>query len=180
MKIASLFLGTALGIVGFISANGTASANVYDVTYTVAGVGAVDLILTTEDTPTTTGAYGGLGYQVTDVTGTRDGVAVTGPFSAFSADNVLFPSSPYFDYSGLTYTSAGDSYGLYWANASRSRADAGFYAECYASGCNDTINFRDVTDLRVSAVPEPATWALMLLGFAGMGIVGYRRKSVLA
>jgi hypothetical protein len=25
-----------------------------------------------------------------------------------------------------------------------------------------------------SPVPEPSTWAMMLLGFAGMGFVGYR------
>jgi hypothetical protein len=27
----------------------------------------------------------------------------------------------------------------------------------------------------VEAVPEPSTWALMLLGFAGIGYAGYRR-----
>lgn len=27
----------------------------------------------------------------------------------------------------------------------------------------------------VSAVPEPATWAMMLLGFAGLGLAGHRR-----
>ena len=25
------------------------------------------------------------------------------------------------------------------------------------------------------AVPEPSTWAMMALGFAGLGFVGYRR-----
>jgi hypothetical protein len=29
----------------------------------------------------------------------------------------------------------------------------------------------------VSAVPEPATWALLLLGFAGLGFLQYRRKN---
>jgi hypothetical protein len=29
----------------------------------------------------------------------------------------------------------------------------------------------------VSPVPEPATWAMMLLGFAGIGFMAYRRKS---
>jgi hypothetical protein len=28
----------------------------------------------------------------------------------------------------------------------------------------------------VSAVPEPSTWAMMLLGFAGIGFMAYRRK----
>ena len=27
------------------------------------------------------------------------------------------------------------------------------------------------------AVPEPSTWAMMILGFAGVGFVAYRRKS---
>lgn len=29
----------------------------------------------------------------------------------------------------------------------------------------------------VGAVPEPSTWAMMLLGFAGVGFMSYRRKS---
>lgn len=29
------------------------------------------------------------------------------------------------------------------------------------------------------AVPEPSTWAMLLLGFAGLGYVGYRRRGVL-
>jgi PEP-CTERM motif len=32
----------------------------------------------------------------------------------------------------------------------------------------------------VPAVPEPSTWAMMLLGFAGLGFLAYRRKSKLA
>jgi hypothetical protein len=27
-----------------------------------------------------------------------------------------------------------------------------------------------------AAVPEPSTWAMMLLGFAGVGFVAFRRK----
>jgi hypothetical protein len=30
--------------------------------------------------------------------------------------------------------------------------------------------------LQVSAVPEPSTWAMMILGFAGVGFMAYRRK----
>jgi hypothetical protein len=37
----------------------------------------------------------------------------------------------------------------------------------------------DLDGYEPSAVPEPATWAMMLIGFAGLGVVGYRgsRKS---
>lgn len=41
-----------------------------------------------------------------------------------------------------------------------------------AGSFNDTIN--------IAAVPEPSTWGLMLLGFAGMGMVLRRRKSAIA
>jgi hypothetical protein len=30
---------------------------------------------------------------------------------------------------------------------------------------------------QVAAVPEPSTWAMMILGFAGLGFMAYRRKS---
>jgi PEP-CTERM motif len=32
-------------------------------------------------------------------------------------------------------------------------------------------------DFNVSAIPEPSTWAMMVLGFAGIGFMAYRRKS---
>jgi hypothetical protein len=32
----------------------------------------------------------------------------------------------------------------------------------------------------VAPVPEPSTWAMMLLGFAGLGYAGYRRRHKLA
>jgi len=28
-----------------------------------------------------------------------------------------------------------------------------------------------------TAIPEPSTWAMMILGFAGVGYMAYRRKS---
>ena len=37
-----------------------------------------------------------------------------------------------------------------------------------------------VVGFNVSAVPEPTTWAMMLLGFAGIGLLAYRRRSKLA
>jgi hypothetical protein len=44
-------------------------------------------------------------------------------------------------------------------------------------------NFEDVRQVRiggfanVGAVPEPSTWAMMILGFAGVGFLAYRRRS---
>lgn len=48
--------------------------------------------------------------------------------------------------------------------------------------CNNCGTFRRVTAgsiLTTAAVPEPATWAMMLLGFGGIGMALRRRKPVL-
>jgi hypothetical protein len=36
------------------------------------------------------------------------------------------------------------------------------------------------TTISMSAVPEPSTWAMMILGFAAVGFMAYRRKSKVA
>jgi hypothetical protein len=42
----------------------------------------------------------------------------------------------------------------------------------------DNIHFNE--PLVLSGVPEPSTWAMMILGFAGVGFMAYRRKNKLA
>jgi hypothetical protein len=37
-------------------------------------------------------------------------------------------------------------------------------------------SFSGLDDISVSAVPEPSTWAMMILGFVGIGFMAYRRK----
>ncbi|MBA2402921.1 MAG: PEP-CTERM sorting domain-containing protein, partial [Bradyrhizobium sp.] len=34
-----------------------------------------------------------------------------------------------------------------------------------------------VGGVTISAVPEPSTWAMMILGFAGVGFMAYRRRN---
>src|SRR5882757_2820267 len=49
------------------------------------------------------------------------------------------------------------------------------------SGCETFVNTEDHDPVggnwQVAAVPEPSTWAMMILGFLGIGFLGYRRKS---
>ena len=40
-----------------------------------------------------------------------------------------------------------------------------------------SLEFSSGVGNSVAAVPEPTTWAMMLLGFAGIGFMAYRRKS---
>jgi hypothetical protein len=41
----------------------------------------------------------------------------------------------------------------------------------------DNAALIDNVAFNVSAVPEPSTWAMMILGFAGVGFIAYRRRN---
>jgi hypothetical protein len=41
----------------------------------------------------------------------------------------------------------------------------------------DNLTLQATTVTLANAVPEPSTWAMMLLGFAGVGFMAYRRKA---
>jgi hypothetical protein len=49
------------------------------------------------------------------------------------------------------------------------------------SGCETLVNTGGPDPVggtwQVAAVPEPSTWAMMILGFLGISFLGYRRKS---
>lgn len=50
---------------------------------------------------------------------------------------------------------------------------AGFQFESTNGGTLNT----GFTDISIAAVPEPSTWAMMILGFAGVGFMAYRRRN---
>ena len=39
-----------------------------------------------------------------------------------------------------------------------------------------SMNVDNIVVSAVAAVPEPSTWAMMILGFAGVGFMAYRRR----
>ena len=46
----------------------------------------------------------------------------------------------------------------------------GRYEWTWGSGANQNFT------LLIGEVPEPSTWAMMLLGFAGLGLAGWRHR----
>ncbi|GGI34583.1 hypothetical protein GCM10010987_80090 [Bradyrhizobium guangdongense] len=56
-------------------------------------------------------------------------------------------------------------------------------------GGNATLNFASLDSnspygpviggVSISAVPEPSTWAMLILGFAGVGFIAYRRGKLM-
>jgi hypothetical protein len=55
-----------------------------------------------------------------------------------------------------------------------SEAD-GFITSLTSDGLGD-YHFSGTISV-IYSVPEPSTWAMLLVGFAGLGIMAYRRKS---
>jgi hypothetical protein len=45
---------------------------------------------------------------------------------------------------------------------------------------SEQLNLFPTTVTLTAAVPEPSTWAMMILGFAGIGFMAYRRRSTAA
>jgi hypothetical protein len=56
-----------------------------------------------------------------------------------------------------------------------------FFLFAYATSNTQAVfegtNFTQFNVTAATPVPEPSTWAMMLVGFAGLGYAGYRRRS---
>jgi hypothetical protein len=132
----------------------------------------------------TTGANGDL---ITGVTGTLGGNAVTlAVVGTSGSDNLLFPVGTTFD--GGTSVVDLDTNGIVLetspTNAIRIFGAGSPFSIGTVSG-NDIfetggnvgfgVGTMSVTEV-TAAVPEPSTWAMMILGFFGVGFMAYRRK----
>jgi hypothetical protein len=56
-------------------------------------------------------------------------------------------------------------------------AGSGAFRIGISAGLSDVDAGADSFNAVAGAVPEPATWAMMLLGFFGVGFLAYRRKN---
>ena len=110
-----------------------------------------------------------------------------GGLSDIGGDNLIFPApaSPFLDSAGLVFSiggvgvdpcafTAGCYMNVYYApNASSGGPQYQLYMSNFGANGVDFVLTAEVA----SSVPEPSTWAMLLLGFAGLGFMTYRRKS---
>jgi hypothetical protein len=95
----------------------------------------------------------------------------------------LCTNSPTFQNANYSIISYADGFGrlqlgtqLYTGLESDPTFVIGVYSGLnWDTGFTDTLTIS--ADTSVAAVPEPSTWAMMILGFAGVGFMAYRRKS---
>lgn len=72
-------------------------------------------------------------------------------------------------------TGSGDEFCI-WGNASVTASQGLAKSAVFATPtANEDVEYASLT--LTTGVPEPATWALMLLGFAGIGAAAYRRSA---
>jgi PEP-CTERM motif len=107
--------------------------------------------------------------RITGVQGMFNGAAITGLASPFGANNLYYLTGPSFvDGSGLGFaTAAGTSVNLFF------QGSAGSYRINTVNPF--TSSFVDASSSALGGVPEPTTWAMLILGFGLIG-AGMRRR----
>ncbi len=113
---------------------------------------------------------------VISITGTRNGVAITGmvsltdpSFSTWLYDNTFQANPTNVSFEGLLFKvgNAGSVVNLYYNNG---------YREFYDTGLSGgSVN--QAVSLHVTAVPEPETYALMLLGLGLVTFFSQRKRA---
>lgn len=156
-----------------------ASAATYMVNYTATSGGPLPTTaafrLMTSNTLNLAGGYDILtasgSFTVNGVTTLVTGLAPINP-PGFNTDNVYFNANPIFTGNGLGVAYAG-GFGNLWGNGP---SNYSFFIS------NDGGTYPVGTDgFAVAAqVPEPATWALLIVGFGMIGVAARRRKALLA
>ena len=108
-----------------------------------------------------------------------------GPASfVFNATPTLVAGGPSNEYGGGTITVAGNTVGGLEGNGTvefvGTFTSLSWTNPQYEYWYGFDVGFQSVAGRSVDAVPEPSTWAMLLLGFAGVGFVAYRRKDKMA
>jgi len=123
------------------------------------------------------------GHNILAVSGNVDGDAITGlvanpnqpnpsisPDGLWQFDNVLFDGVQLLDTWGALFkTASGAEYNL-WGNAPGNYTLYGSFGGQFGASSNGNFH--------TEAVPEAATWAMMLMGFGAMGVAMRRRVAV--
>jgi hypothetical protein len=173
----SLSPASADTVVDWMISGGSAGLGGTDPSGTLSGSGT----FTYSSSPTMTGD--GTGFLITAIAGSFTSAQFTSTISTTNSgvvgpngnfDDLYYPSAPaslILDDFGLSVLlSNGDQLGIGPVNGS-----SGLYDVVSSDGqVYDDVTFS--VSAVTPAVPEPSTWAMMILGFCGLGFMACRRK----
>jgi hypothetical protein len=163
-----------------------AKAVLFDWSYAGFNGGPVAALGTLQATPD-----GGGVYTVTSIAGTRNGVPITGLTVYAGLDNLVYTDAAnlygvdaHVDYPGLAYTDlSGAAFNVFYDISASDPYNCGRIGYCeIGPGIVGTSGLGPPRDsvgpiefFTLTGVPEPATWTMLLIGFAGIGFAAYRR-----
>jgi hypothetical protein len=171
MKSAKLFAVLMIaGLLPLAAASAPASAKVFDWSLTGPSpdLGGVPFPGSGTITATLTSSPGV--WDIDTITGTVDGSAITGTSTFRGADNELFTNGfAFVSTVGIAFeTAAGQSVNIFSFFGQETPPTGNAYGEFASPGGFGVGTFT------LTAVPEASTWAMMVIGFAGLGVAGYR------
>ena len=159
------FAPIASGLMALLATPASAATFLFSFT----GTGQVGSgTLTTNDI--TVPSRGFTAQTITGITGTYNGSAIAGLVAGlFGSDNLYYVTGLSFvDGSGLGFrTAAGNQVNLFYQDS----------ASSYRVNTLNPFGSTFVSAASTPAVPEPATWAMMIAGFGAIGVALRRRPS---
>ena len=115
-------------------------------------------VFTTSNTSTTVG--GQTAFAITSVTGTVNGSAIVAPTGSYG--NYFTTGPSFLDGTGTTFSTAAGNTVTFFNQSSN-----GIYrVNTFSPGSS---SFVSASSSAVAPVPEPASWALLIMGFAVLG-----------
>ncbi len=115
--------------------------------------------------------------------GGQPAVASNSPSRKFLYDNTFVLGAPALSNNGILFSALGAEWNIFSTSAS----DFSLYGTV-GGGYNPVVDHGTFTVTSansfaaavVTDVPEPSTWAMMILGFTGVGFMAYRRRNQIA
>nr|WP_108515001.1 PEPxxWA-CTERM sorting domain-containing protein [Bradyrhizobium algeriense] len=105
-------------------------------------------------------------------------LTITGPGGTFAVDPTTYFGDNKPDGGSFYQNSENLGFSIFPGLNFNPNASGIYTIDLKLFGENDQL-LGDVS-IQVNAVPEPSTWAMLILGFAGIGFMAYRQKSRLA